>query len=206
MSGSLTDINLANEALALLGEYAIAGFDEGSDLANACTRIVPFAVRHLLSLHPWRFTLRKQQLARRVETPASEWTYLHALPTDRLLVRAMRASAQPGAPTVLEYEIFGDDVASHSLDLWCDYQVWRDPATWPPPFAAFARHALAAELAIAVGAGPTAREAFERSAYGSPLEQRQGGLLAQARRLDSQQQPNQAIADFPLVAARRGRH
>jgi hypothetical protein len=204
MSGSLTDITLANAALALLGEFAIGGFDEGSQLANACTRIIPDATKHLLTLHPWRFTMRKQRLGRRDETPINEWTYLHALPPDRLTVRAMRTAGLPGAQPLLEYEIFEDNVASHSADLWCDFQVWRDPATWPPSFTAFARNALAAELAIAVGAGPTAAELFDRKAYGSPGEQRQGGLLATARRVDSQQQPPQAIADFPLIAARRG--
>lgn len=201
---ALTDIALTKQALARLGEYGIDSFDEGTDLANTANQIVPSTVRWLLTMHPWRFTMTKARLARLADAPLNEWTWQHALPPDRLMVRAIRTSGTAGAPPLREYEIFGNRVASHHEDLWCDYQQEQDPATWPAYFYQLALTALAAELAVPIGAGTTAAQLFHQKAFGTPSEAMNGGLMRQARTQDSQQQPPQLMTDFPLLQARWG--
>jgi hypothetical protein len=198
------DIVLANQALRLLASEGIASLDEGTDVANTVAQLYGTTIRQLLAAHPWRFTLRKQQLSRLAEPPLTEWQHLHALPADMLALRALYPTAAPGAETVRRYELFERRVASNHLDLWADYQFEPDAGTFPPYFVALARAALAAEFAIPLGVGAERADLFHRRAYGSPAEAMAGGLMREARRLDSQQQPPQRITDFPLISARFG--
>jgi hypothetical protein len=196
------DINLASQALRLLGEFSISALDEGTDLAETVQRIYGDTVRALLVQHPWRFTMRKARLARAAEDPINEWSYAHTLPPARLAVRAMFPSDSASAQPVLDWEIFDNRVYSHQLDLWCDYQTDVDPGAWPPWFYNLARFALAADFAMAVGAGASAADIMHRRAFGNPGENLNGGLMGVARRTDSQQQPGQRIQSNPLMTAR----
>lgn len=200
---SLADIDLTNQALRLLGEYSVASFDEGTDLSESCNRIVPTTLRALLVAHPWRFTMRKQQLAQVAETPLTEWAYQHAAPPEAIFIRAVRTS--PAAPPADEWEIFQNRILSNSPILYCDFQVEIDSAAWPAWFTQLARTALAADLAVAVGAGTTLADFFQRRAFGSPMENNAGGLMRVARHLDSQQGTPQMLRSGTLVNARWGR-
>lgn len=202
---SAADVALVNAALRLLGEYSVTSFEEGTDLSQTVNAIYDNSRLFILTCHPWRFTLEKQRLARLNETPASEWSRMHAAPAGMLVLRALFPAGTAGAQPVRQYEIFGSRILSNQDDLWADYQVARDADIWPAHFRQFALAALAADLAMAVGAGPTAAETFYRRAWGNPSERMAGGLVAMARQLDSQQQPPQAIRDFPLLTARLGR-
>lgn len=201
----LPSIQLANEALRLLGEMSIASLDEGTSLAETVNLLQDPLLKHLLTCHPWRFTMEKAQLARLSDTPVNEWSYMHAKPAGALAIRAVYPTGAIGAQPLREYEIFQDRIYSDQLELWADYQADRDPASWPPYFYMLARNALAAEFAIPVGAATTAAEFYRSKAYGSPMEAGEGGLMRTAKRLDSMQQPPQAIRDFPLARARFGR-
>lgn len=199
-----SDVELCNAALKLLGSESLTSFEEGSDLAETCSALYADTIRALQASYPWRFTLAKQQLSRLADPPANEWTYQHALPPDRLLLRQLFPSSAVGAPPVGDYEIFGARVFSDQPDLWADYQVATDPATWPPYFRDVARHALAAALAVPVTESTDRADYYARRAFGTPGEGGMGGLMGMARRLDAQQQPPQRIEDFPLIAARFG--
>lgn len=195
-------IDLASQALRLLGEFSISALDEGTDLAETVQRVYGGTVRALLTSHPWRFTMRKERLAQVAEPPINEWTYAHALPAQRLAIRAMYPTGGAGALVTMDWEVFENRVFSHHADLWCDFQVDVDPGAWPPWFYNLARFALAADFAMAVGAGASVADAMHRRAYGNPGENLAGGLMGQARRIDSQQQPPQRIRSNPLMAAR----
>ncbi len=201
---STPKVELCNQALRLIGAETITSFDEQTDLAQTCSILFDDTVRALQSVYPWRFTMEKQQLARLTDAPLNEWTYQHALPADRLLLRQLFASATTYAPPVTDFEIFGARVCSHQPDLWADYQVERDPATWPAYFRNLARHALATVLAIPVADSADRAQLYDQLSYGTPSEGRDGGLMGQARRLDAQQQPGQALGSFPLIEARHG--
>lgn len=202
--GVTPDLALTNGALRLLGEVTLTALDEGSEIAETANLLYADTVRHLLAAHPWRFTLRKARLARLLEPPIGEWPHAHALPAGRLALRQLFPAATPGAAPVREYELFEDRVLSSHPDLWADFQAAPDPAAWPPWFTELARTALAAAFAIPIAASSTYAQLFHQRAFGTPSEAGQGGLLRAARTADSLQQPNQAIGDFPLVAARFG--
>lgn len=197
-------VALCNQALRLLGEASIGAFDEGTDLAESCSTLYADTVKALLTGTPWRFTLHKVQLARLADPPPGEWTYQHALPTDRLVVRQLFPGDERHLRSVDDYELFGDRVYSDQLELWCDYQRDRDPDTWPTYFRLLVRYALAADLAVAVTGSTSQADYWHRRAFGGPAEAGAGGQMRVARTLDAQQQPPQRIEDFPLVSARFG--
>jgi hypothetical protein len=189
------DLALCNEALHRIGEAPLQSLDDGSDIAASCLALYDTTINALLASHPWRRTMHKVQLSRLTDAPLTEWTYQHALPADLIALRQVVTSAAIGAPPLLEYEMFEGRILSHAPDLWCDYQRQTPPATWPPGLRRAARLTLAADLAMAVTGSVNLADALRREAEAA---------AAEARRLDSQQQPPQAITDFPLLAARFG--
>jgi hypothetical protein len=197
-------VALCNQALRLLGEGTITSFTEGTELANTCATLWQDTARGLLASYPWRFTLRKAELSRLADAPINEWPYAHQLPPGQLVLRQIFASPTPGVSPLLEYERFEDQVLARQPQLWADYQAEVDPALWPPAFALLARYALAADFAVPVAGSMSAAEWWDRKAFGGPGEARMGGQMGVARRLDAQQQPPQAITDFPLIDARNG--
>jgi hypothetical protein len=198
------DIALCNEALRLLGQYSVVSLDEPTDQAQTVNLLFTGTKRFLLSTTPWRFTMRKVRLARVDETPASEWSRMHAMPFDPLTLRALFPSGAAGATPVRSFEIFETRILSDQDDLWADYQTEIDPDAWPAWFRQLARAALAADFAMAVGAGQSAADLWHRRAYGGPNDQMNGGLIGVARRADGQQQPPQVVRDYPLITARFG--
>lgn len=197
-------IALANAALLLLGSDTLESFDEGTERAEIVAALLDDTVRAVLVSYPWRSTLRKVRLAREVAAPINEWRYSHKLPVPCLLLRELRTSAAVGAAPLREYEIFDGAVLSNRPDLWADYQVQTEPATWPAYLTNAMRHALASVLAVPITESAERADYFGRLAYGTPAEAGQGGLMGVARRLDAQQQPPQVLDDFPLIAARNG--
>ncbi len=204
MAFSAGDVKLANAALALLAEDEIVNFSEPADLAGKLSAIYPGTVQRLLASYPWRFTMTKAQLSRLDTGPINEWTYGHQLPADMLTLRALRNAAGPGGQNVTEYEVFGTKVYSDHLALWADYQKAIAPEFWPPTFYDMARHALASDLAVLVAGSVSLSQHHALIAYGMPSERGNGGLTAQARRVDSQQQPPQRFRRHPLLEARAG--
>jgi hypothetical protein len=189
------DLSLCNQALLLLGETPLTSLDDGSDMAEACLRLYDDTINALLASHPWRRTMHKVQLARLPDAPLTEWAYQHALPPDMIALRQVVTSASVGAPPLRDYELFEGRVMSHALDLWCDYQRETAPASWPPGLRKAARLHLAADLAMPVSASVNLAQSLRREAEAA---------AAEARRLDSQQQPPQVLGDFPLIIARFG--
>jgi hypothetical protein len=197
-------VALCNEALRMLGDATIQSFDDDSDLAESCNQLFPTTVAALLASYPWRFTMAKVRLARDVVAPLNQWRYQHALPPDRIGITRLSPSGEIGAGLLAAYEIFENRVFSDQPDIWCDYQRNVDPALWPPMFRQMARYGLAADLAVAVTGSASLAQAMRLVAYGTPQDGGNGGLMAAARRLDAQQQPPQAVTDFPLITARFG--
>lgn len=197
-------VALCNEALRLLGDASIASFDEGSDLANSCSTIYQTTISGLIAAHPWRFSMRKQQLARQAVPPLTGWSYAHQLPAELVVLRALFASPAPRAAPVTDFDRFDRDVLSQHPDLWCDHQVLTEPPSWPPLFRTLARYALAADLAVPATGSLTAADAFFRRAYGGPAEGGNGGAMRVARTAEAQQQTHPVIRDFALIQARFG--
>ena len=79
-----SQIDIISTALVQVGHQPIPTLD--GDVGNAARLIYNSVVRHLLSLHYWRFTLSEAELAQLASvSPITEWTYAYTLPTDILV-------------------------------------------------------------------------------------------------------------------------
>ena len=200
-----TKFDICSNALIQLGAEPIASFDDGTAIAQICATVYPAFKLYTLSTYPWLFTMKKQQLARLLETPLNEYRYAFQLPTDMLTLRAMYNSGQVGAIPYIAYEIFGDGkVFTDSPKLYADYQYEVDENKFPHYFTEFMSTAFAAKIAMAVTENENLAALKKQEAFGSPSDNLSGGMFGVAKRIDSQQQSPQITPHFDLLAARFG--
>lgn len=191
-------------ALTELGMEPISSFQD-EDNVNAsqiCAQIWDDYARYLLSVYPWRFTMKKQQLGQLADVPINEWLYAFQMPTDLLSLRAIFSDSSAQRATYLGYEIFGDQVYSDSPTLYADYQAYVEPNLWPYWFVQFAVMALAAKLAPILTDKVEIANSKSLLAWGPPQDNLQGGMFGQAKSIDSKQMPVEPITHFELIEAR----
>lgn len=188
------NVSYCSSALLLIGAGGISSFEEG-DKAQVAGALYEDTLRALLSAYPWRFTMKKQQLARHTAPPRTEWRYQFQRPSDCLLLRAVRASAAIGAPPLKQYEVFEGNVLANVEQAWADYQHRPDEALFPAYFVQALKYNLAAVFAKPITEETALAEFWDKAANAQTLS---------ARRADAQQQPPQQIQDFTLIGARFG--
>lgn len=203
MAAGDTGVSICSDALILLGAKAISSFNDGTDEANACDRLYPDIRDSTLVMYPWKFSLKKVQLAQLITAPNSAWKYAYQLPGDRLAYpRAVRETASPGAPLYKEWEIQGDQLLTNISTVFIDYQYSAPEYAWPQYFVQLMKYMLAWHLAEPI------TEQREKSAYwqgvatGAPAENGRGGYFRQAMQIDGANSPNQVFEDWTLVAVR----
>lgn len=131
-----TQLDIISTALVQVGHQPIA--DLSGETGSAARLIYNSVVRHLLSIHPWRFAVYEAELSQLSSAdPITEWTYAYSLPDDILWPIGLVGSAP--------YDIFKNR-------LYCDQNedvrllyVAEVPANY---FPAYFVQALVDELAV----------------------------------------------------------
>ena len=200
---SAGDVALCNAALLLLGERPFTAFDDGTDAADTCRLLWQGVCDNLQAVYPWRFNTVQQQLAQLADAPVN-WSYAYQLPGDLLNLRDVRTSNQPYATRPPEFDRAEARLLTNEPEIWLTYQIRKDPAVWPAPFALLARYALAAELALPITGKTDLMDAWTRRAFGGPLEHGAGGQYLVAMQQDGAQQTPQVLDTSVLIAARLG--
>lgn len=190
-------------ALTELGLRPISSFQDTSntEAAQICGIIWDDFSKYILSIHSWRFTMKKRQLGRSTDNPLNEWRYAYDKPVDLLRLHAIFDGNGIGIMPYHGYELFNEYIYSDATTLWADYQANVEPQNWPYWFVEFAVVALAAKLAPILSRNDLADIKF-RQAYGTPSDNLLGGLLGQAKRIDSMQMPVEPITSFELISER----
>lgn len=199
-----TVLEIGNEALALLGAQAVAQADEGTEMAALLFRVGPTTLRACLAAHPWRCTLAQPRLARLAGAPPHSFRYRYALPAGMIAFRRALASGAADAPPLADWRIVGAELHTDAEEVWADVQAEPPLIRWPPYLRAFARAALAADLALAVTGSATDAQLWGQQAYGPPSMAGHGGMFAHAKRADAQQAPAEPLRSFPLLNVRAG--
>ena len=120
--GTVTDVDIVNRALLLLGEDQIASLSEGTATARIAKEMYDHVVDDELASRPWRFAMTKLALSRLNETPINEWAYVFQLPAD--LLTAIRVD-------VGLYEILGRKLYSNNKALILEYTKAPLPGEFP---------------------------------------------------------------------------
>ena len=184
-----SSIDIASNALLLIGDNPISSFDDPGAGAQAAANLYPETKKRLLSEHPWSFALKSQRLSRLSQTPDILTGYQHAfqLPTD--LIRIW--SIQPHSNYILECNL----LLSNSTSLLCTYIYDVDEVNLPPHVVKSLEYLLAADFAIAVTEDEKKSALYERKATNA---------INKAMAIDSQNRPQISIIDSPLINARNG--
>ncbi len=206
MATTETDVTMINKALARFAGGEIGALDEASPLAATCSDIYSPLRDYLLCIHPWRFAMKKRQLALSAsETPINEWTKAFPLPADILSGPWAVFGDGRELPSHM-YEIYNGFVYCDYDTVIMDYTARIDESAMPPWFKGFLITATAADLCVPIADQVSKSEALRAIAFGPPADRGRGGLFAQCRRLDGQTQPTRSLFmnGDPLTAARFG--
>lgn len=185
MAGNTSAIQMASNALVLLGHPPISDFNEPGAGARAASSLYETTYRDMLSGTRWRFATKKLTLSKLASSPLNEFDYQYQLPNDFLyLNKALDGS---------DYEVYEDKVYSNMPSLSIDYVFRVDESYLPPYFARLMEFQLAALLAVPVTANSTRADLYDG------MTSRQ---LKKARYLDSSQRPADEIPTSTYVDAR----
>lgn len=202
MSGK-SDVDICSDALLRLGEQGIASLSEDSDRARTCASVYPSIRDAVLSMHPWRFSTGKIQLARLTSTPVNEWTYAFQLPSDMLAgPHAVFKSTDVGAVPFQAFEKFQDQIYSDEQIIVIDYRFRPTELKFPPWFTELLTLALAASIGMSVTDKPTLVKIYEEKAWGTAADNFRGGWYAIAIGQNASNNQNTIIQDDSLVSTR----
>lgn len=181
---AINDVDIANNALAMLGSPPIGGFAEDSELAGAVNSVYVDVIESCLGAHLWTWTLHTAPLQLLAETPVTGWRFAFALPNDRLTIPTRVARSADSRNILRDFWIEGENLYANCSPLWAGYR--RKPAVsfWPAPFRLFSTRALAAELAIPVSQDANFAATLLDQAWGTQQEGRRGGLFSKAMTQD----------------------
>lgn len=182
-----TAIDIASNALLLIGENTISSFTEDSTAALIASNLYQPALESVLTLHPWRFASNKAVLSRLTSTPINQWKYGYQLPTDFLVAQHVDHGND-------NFQIYADKLYSNETSMILDYTYKPDEAFFPAYFTELLSLRLAAVFAIPI------TESSTKGDYYAALAEKQ---LSRAKTVDSQSTPSiTPNTDSSLVRAR----
>jgi len=182
-----SDIDMASNALQMIGATPINSFDEpGSGAAVAKALFEPLLTA-MLTRDYWRFAIKKQKLNLLSQTPLNEYKYAYQIPA--LICKIERVYQVAG------YKIFRDLIYTDILDIDIDYVYRMDSTLIPAYFELAFTYKLASEFALSV-----TDDAGKNQLY----EQKFRSAMAEAYAADAMQYPQTPIQDQPFTDVRFG--
>ena len=101
-----SQVDLANEALLLLGANTITSFTDNDSNAVLVNRFFPSERDAVLRSHRWNCAITTKNLASLAETPLMDWEYKFTLPPDPYCLRILDVRTVTG-DIKLEHEVQG---------------------------------------------------------------------------------------------------
>ena len=199
-----TDISICSDALILLGAEPITSFTDGSDAAQACSRLYPDLRDSIISSYVWSWSLKKTQIARLSTPPINEWQYAYQLPGDMLsgVLAVFETAGTAERSRRYGWEIYGDRLLTGMQTVYIDYQQSVSETKMPVYFIRLLRTAMAAELAIVITDQAAKSDYLRGQAFGNPGENGRGGLMREAMNIDARGQSTQIVEDYSLIEVR----
>ncbi len=186
---SVTPVSICSNALLLLGDNPIAGFDEDTDKARLASNLWPSARDQVLRRHPWNCAIKRVVLSPDTVAPAFDFTQAFTLPSDWL--RTLSVGEIGERP---RYKIEGRKILMDERVCKLRY-VFRNenPATWDSMLVWAMTQVMRSLFAYPITQSGSLEELIDRV-----LVQ----LLREARTVDGQEDEPDAFDESPLLAAR----
>lgn len=200
-----TDIDVCSMALMSLGAKPINSFDDPGDTAKFLKLAYPRIRSGVISSYQWECMKVRKELTRLADRPAG-FDYEFLLPGD--LIGAPIAaydSEVVGTRPTSRFEVRGRNLVASFPRCWIDYSVEKPENQWPAWFFSLMVGAVCSEIAFMVTDQQSTQDYWETKTYGTPSENRTGGLFGTATTLDAQGSGNNpGIYDNAFVDARFG--
>lgn len=211
MSTTLTDLNICNRALLLLGTKKVQSItgDLTDYRAQLCQELYALKREEWLTEHPWRFNMEQAQLTKDATAPVKEWANRFELPDDGItnepyaVFNTSGVDATPLAATA-RWEVFNEFLHTNDTEIWIDYQIDVKEKFWPVWFQKFCIFDLASELAFPITDQQNVADNWAVRARGTPSENGQGGAFGQAMWMNNQMVGSVGIQSDDLLAVRHG--
>ena len=168
-----SDVEIANEALTLLGETGIAAIGENTDRARVFARLYTPTLDQALRSHDWNFARLRAALVRLSAVPEFAYDYMYQLPQDPLCLRVLTTNLTADEPWEVEsylattppaqYRVIVTDATA--LEIRYIARI-TNPTLWDPLFADAFVHELARRAAYAITRNATLTEALATEAQG----------------------------------------
>lgn len=79
---SLSEVDICNRALIHVHAPTITSLSQGTEEANQCQILYPLVRDEVLRAHFWNFAIKQATLSKLADTPAFDFNYKYALPSD----------------------------------------------------------------------------------------------------------------------------
>ena len=182
-----TDIDIASNALLLIGDNPISSFTDPGAGSTVAANIYTTTFESVLSTHPWSFALKEQKLSKLSQEPDDSTNFNSAfqLPTDMIRLWAVLPHSN--------YILIGSLLYSNENELLARYVFQPDEVVLPAHFVKALEYKLASEFAISITEDNNMAELYEKKFR---LK------VAEARSVDSQSRPQESIIDSPFIDVR----
>jgi len=144
-----SEVQICNEALALLGASSIISLTEATENARRCNMHYGSTRDALIRKHRWRFAVNRATLAALAAGPAYQYDYAYQLPTDPYCLRVLEfyEEREDGS----DWQVEGRTLVTDSETARIKY-LGRvtDPNTFDASFHDALVYELAAKLAIPI--------------------------------------------------------
>ncbi len=182
-----TSIDIASNALILIGDEPISSFSDPGAGAQAAANLYPETYRQVMSEHPWSFAFKEQKLSRLSAQPDALTNYKYAfqVPTDLIRLWAILPHS--------DYVIIGGLLYSNQNELLARYVYQVEETSLPPHVTKTLEYRLASDFAMLVTESQTKATFYE---------EKYRDMLQRAKSIDSQGRPQQPFIDSPFIDVR----
>lgn len=173
----------------MIGDNPISSFTEPGAGATAAANLYPDTYARLLSMHPWTFALKEQELSKLSQSPdpLTNFTNAFQIPSDHIRTWAVLPHSN--------FIVVGDLIYSNQEELLMRYVFKVAESELPPYFTKTLEYSLATDFAQLVTESTTKSQFFEAKFVNQ---------LASAMAIDSQGHPQQPVIDSPFTDIRGG--
>ena len=182
-----SNIDIASNALQMIGSKSISSFDDPGAGAAVAKALYEPLLEAMLTNTYWRFAIKKSSLNRLSQEPLNEWKYAFQIPTDNLKIEKVYQ--------VRNYQIYRNLIYTDISAIDIDYVYRVEESLFPAYFTLAFTYKLASEFALAV---------TDNDKKNALYEQKHMSALADAMAADAQQHPQVSIQDQPFTDVRFG--
>ena len=190
-----TEVSICSNALRRLGDDPITALTDDTERARLCNAFYIPSRDLILRSHPWNFAITRATLAQLSDTPAYEYGYQYALPTDPYCLRILdfHTGSYSSNEVDMDWKVEGREILTDEATVYIKY-IGR--VTDPNEYDTLLIETVAARLASDTGYAITGSTTLTNAMW-----QLYEAKIVEARHADaSEGKPDEIIANTWLNA------